>query len=277
MLVQKLPLGDFEISVYRKETNAGVDLHFDSNHPACHKRSCIKAFFGRVDTHCSSEGARRQERTYPYMLFNDNGYPLNFIKRTLRQRPLPTRENTTAEIPKTTWRPLPYVQGVSELKARHLRPYNLNIVHKPTESLRKTLVHVEDPLPTQRRRNVVYNILCSDCPIAYVGQTAHQFATRVKEHQSAVRRQNETSLLALHCLTTGHAFDWTRASTVGNGTTKRTLEFSEAWKTTPTCVNQCTTINPCYKALRAYWKHKRTLSKAVGRTPSTPSCFSFHD
>ncbi len=57
-----------------------------------------------------------------------------------------------------------YVQGVSELVARHLRPYNLNITHKLTESLQKTLVHVKDPLPTQRRRNVVYRIPCSECP-----------------------------------------------------------------------------------------------------------------
>ncbi len=41
----------------------------------------------------------------------------------------------------------------------------------------------------------------------------------------------------------------TRASVVVNGSTKRTLEFIEAWKTTPTSVNQCSTIDPCYKAL----------------------------
>ncbi len=176
----------------------------------------------------------------------------------MRQRPLPTPENTTAETPQPTWRSHPYVQGVSELVAWHLQPYNLNIAHKPTESLRKTLVHVKDPLPTQRRRNVVYSIPCSQCPSAYVGQTGRQFATRMKERQSAVGRQDKNSLLALHCLTTGHAFDWTRASVVGNGTTKRTREFIKAWKTMPICVKQCTTIDPCYKALRAYWKRKRT-------------------
>ncbi len=50
VLVQWLPLGDFEIPVYLKETNAEVALHFDSNHPACNKRSCLKAIFGRVYT-----------------------------------------------------------------------------------------------------------------------------------------------------------------------------------------------------------------------------------
>ncbi len=43
-------------------------------------------------------------------------------------------------------------------------------------------------------------------------QTGRQFAARMKERQSAVRRQEENSLLAIHCPTTGHAFDWTRAS-----------------------------------------------------------------
>ncbi len=64
VLVQKLPSGHFETSVYRKETDADVVLHFDSKRPACHKRSFIKALFGRVKKHCSSEEARRQERTY---------------------------------------------------------------------------------------------------------------------------------------------------------------------------------------------------------------------
>ncbi len=69
VLVWNLPSIDFETSVYRKETNADVVLHFDSDHPTCHKRSCIKALLGRVDTHCSSVEARRQEKTYMFLLF----------------------------------------------------------------------------------------------------------------------------------------------------------------------------------------------------------------
>ncbi len=55
VLVQKLPPGDFETPVYPKETNLDVVLHFNSSHPTCHKRSCIKALFSRVDTLCSSD------------------------------------------------------------------------------------------------------------------------------------------------------------------------------------------------------------------------------
>ncbi len=71
-------------------------------------------------------------------------------------------------------------------------------------------------------------------------------------HQSAIRRQDEKSLLTLHCLTTSHGFDYARASVVKNDSKKRTLEIIEAWNTTSTRVNQCTTKDPCYKALRKY-------------------------
>ncbi len=174
------------------------------------------------------------------------------VKQCHRFVPLSPPENTTAENPQPTWRALPYVQGVSQLIARYLRPCNLNIAHKPTESLWKALVQVKGPLLTQRWRNVVYSIACSECPSAYVGQIGRRFATCMKEHQSAVRRQDENSLLTLYCITTSHAFDWTSASVVGNGSMKRTRELIEAWKTTPTCGNQG------YKALRAYWIRKRT-------------------
>ncbi len=97
-----------------------------------------------------------------------------------------------------------------------------------------------------------------------VGQTGRQFGTRMKEHNGAVRRQDEISLLVLHCLTTGHAFDWDRTTVVGKGTSKYKREFGEAWNTTSTCVNQSMNLDPGYKALREYWKRRtRTRPQPV--------------
>ncbi len=85
----------------------------------------------------------------------------------------------------------------------YLRPYNLIKAHKLTESLRRALVDLQHPLPTQRRLNVGHKTPCSECPSACAGQTGCHFATRTKKHQSAVRRQGENLLLALHGYTTG--------------------------------------------------------------------------
>ncbi len=49
-----------------------------------------------------------------------------------------------------------------------------------------TMVHVKDRLPTQKQRNVVYKMPCSECPSSYVGQTGRQFGTRMKEHKGFV-------------------------------------------------------------------------------------------
>ncbi len=146
------------------------------------------------------------------------------------------------------------------------------IAHKPTKSLRGTLVNVKDPLPTPEQRNVVNHIPGSDCPNAYVHQTGRQLSALGIEHKGAVRRQDENSLLALHCLMTGHAFDWDRAPVIGKGTTKHTRDIIEAWNTTSTCVNKCVTLDPGNRALRDYWRRRRQ-----GHPKSPPPHFScFH-
>ncbi len=124
----------------------------------------------------------------------------------------------------------------------------------PTQSLRSTLVRVKDRLPAQEQRNVVYKIPCSECSSSYVGQTCRQFGTRMKEHKGTIRRQDENSLLALQCLTTGHAVDWDRDTVVGKGTPKYKREYLEAWNTTS--VNQSMNLDPGYKALREHWRRR---------------------
>ncbi len=86
VLVHKLPSGTFEALVYRKATNADIVLHYDSNSPTSHKRSCMTALFSRITTHCSNAAARNQERNYLHRLIDSNGCPLNFIKRALRHQ-----------------------------------------------------------------------------------------------------------------------------------------------------------------------------------------------
>ncbi len=94
----------------------------------------------------------------------------------------PKSQKTSNDIPQPIWWTLPYVQGVSELIARHLWTYHLLITHKPTEFLRKALVHVRDPLHTQRQRTVVYSNPRSEGSSAYVDQIGRQFATHMEEH-----------------------------------------------------------------------------------------------
>ncbi len=82
-------------------------------------------------------GIQSEKELYLHRLFREMCYLLHFIKRILRQRPLPTIHTTWHETPQLTWWPLSYVQGQSELKDSRTRAFNLTIAHRPTKSIRR--------------------------------------------------------------------------------------------------------------------------------------------
>ncbi len=47
----------------------------------------------------------------------------------------------------TRWVTLSYISGISETSARHLQSHNINVAHKPTATLRTTLVKAKDTIP----------------------------------------------------------------------------------------------------------------------------------
>ena len=103
------------------------------------KINCIRTLFNRINTHCNTDHAKTEERKYLYSTFTKNNYPVPFINK------VPTRYNnkpTTSDEhnkPTTEIRvkvSLPYINGTSEMTARLLRPFNIDIAHKPTQKFR---------------------------------------------------------------------------------------------------------------------------------------------
>nr|VZI36786.1 unnamed protein product [Spirometra erinaceieuropaei] len=65
--------GVLQTGVFRKATDTTKILHYSSNPPLSHKRSCVRTLFLRINTHCSTEAENLRERKSLWRLFLSNG------------------------------------------------------------------------------------------------------------------------------------------------------------------------------------------------------------
>ena len=92
---------------------------------------------------------------------------------------------------------LPYIRNILETTNKLLQPHGITVAHKPTKTLQKILSNPKDPVAQEGKTGVIYNIQCKDCNSHYVGQTGRRLAERIHEHQLAVRRHDENSLVPI--------------------------------------------------------------------------------
>ena len=115
------------------------------------------------------------------------------------------------------------------MTARLLRPFNIDVAHKPTHKLRSYFVKHKDKTQTTQNNNAIYMIPCKNCPQQYIGQTSKKIETRLTEHKNAINRRDLLSLPAKHTYDNGHTFNWTETKLLGRATTRHAREFKEAW------------------------------------------------
>nr|VZI26236.1 unnamed protein product [Spirometra erinaceieuropaei] len=270
VLVHRKVNGSLKTTVYRKATNTRQVLSYHSNHPLCHKRSCVRSLYKRVDTHCSEPADKIAEFHNLRRIFTSNGYPRSFIERSRLSR---ATVKSTANQPKV-WRALPYIANVSEAVARILQPLGIGIAQKPEATIRRMVMRPKTPLPRGETANVVYGIPCTSCEANYVGETGKRLQTRMDEHARAVRRMDQLSLVAEHCAAFDHAFAFQDAEVLGQGSDQTIRETLEAWHTTTTSINRCVILPAAYQVLRAkfnkqgYRRGVRPETAAVEPKPS---------
>ncbi|BHF75938.1 hypothetical protein SprV_0501903600 [Sparganum proliferum] len=93
VLVCRKDCGGLKTKVFRKATNTTQILNFNSNHPISHKRSCVRALYRRVETHCSEMEDKVAELQYLRRVMRANGYPRNFVDQCIRKRTPETKSN----------------------------------------------------------------------------------------------------------------------------------------------------------------------------------------
>nr|VZI05075.1 unnamed protein product [Spirometra erinaceieuropaei] len=245
VLVCSKDCGGLKTKVFRKATNTMQVLNFNSNHPISHKRSCVRALYRRVETHCSEPEDKIAELQYLRRVFKANGYPRNCVDRCIRKRDeRPNRMDTKS------WRALPYVKNVSEAVGRLLAPLGVRVTHRPEATIRRLVMKPKDPLPRLETSGVVDRIWCSCGQSNYVGETGRQLRTRMAEHAAAVRRNDASSQAAAHSTRSGHTFKFDEAEILARGDNRMSRELMESWFTGPQSINKCNELPIPYSVLK---------------------------
>ncbi|BHF85752.1 hypothetical protein SprV_1002892400 [Sparganum proliferum] len=257
--------GTLQTGVFRKATDTEKILHYNSNHPLSHKRSCVRTLFHRIHTHCSTEAEKLRERKTLWHLFLANGYPRSFVNKCLYRRHTKTdgEEKQRPEI----FRVLPYVRNVSEATERMLRPLSVGVSHRPEATIRRLIMQPKDRLPPADTSGVIHRVKCLDCPANYCGMTDKRLRTRMHEHTLAVRRKDVRSHVAMHCLENNHTFDFDGAQVLGRAECKLAREVIEAWKSDTNSINRSIDLPAPYEAVR---HHLRASGRPIRRERGEP-------
>ncbi|GAA28245.1 hypothetical protein CLF_108085 [Clonorchis sinensis] len=86
---------------------------------------------------------------------------------------------------------IPHRNGTSDAIPKTLRGYNIKTFFLSDNNLQRNLLKVR-PTEREKRTNCVHRILCAECSVSYVGQTARQLHERIKEHKRHSRFPQES-------------------------------------------------------------------------------------
>ena len=143
-------------------------------------------------------------------------YPKNVTNKITSQKRW-TQENTSTlpdESPQDKKRaPPPYIHTVSEITARVLRQYNIEVAHKPTHKLADNFTR-SDKDRTQPTQTATTLSICSLAVMAhncqYIGETSKKVETRLTEHSNAIKQHDPKSLPESHADDYEHSFNWSQ-------------------------------------------------------------------
>ena len=68
-------------------------------------------------------------------------------------------------------------------------PLGVRTVMKSASILRSFLVKVKQARPDMKRKGVVYEVPCKDCPCVYIGATGRTLEKHLSKHRTAVSEE----------------------------------------------------------------------------------------
>ena len=212
--------------VYRKPTDSGLYLQYDSSHPYTVKNGIVNTLIHRAKTHSSDKAKYEKEINRVKSTLVENKYPTKLIDKIIKKREKEERKETEKKKPEATIT-LPYIPRLSEKMRRIGNQANIRIVFTSKNTLRNQLVNFK-PKSQNQQKEVIYSIPC-ECSKSYIGETGRSLEVRLKEHQYSLKKRDpDVSKLCEHHFTTGHRFLWDQAEVIGHEQNWRARKVHEA-------------------------------------------------
>jgi hypothetical protein len=216
-------------TIYRKPTHTDLYLLWDSNQCRKYKLGLIKTLMVRILRICSTPQMIRQETDRLRSTLKSNGYPQHIIRRGIREGEVIA---TRLQQPKPTTAPkqrvlftLGYYGHETMILASHVRkvcekllPHvELRVAFKKQHTLKQTFLPIQKGLDeSKKNKQIIYKVPCTNCDLVYIGETARDRTTRMKEHKAAIEKNIADSDLAKHMNNAKHTADFTKMEILGN-------------------------------------------------------------
>ena len=84
----------------------------------------------------------------------------------------------------------------------------MKAIFKPLSTLKQQLVSMKQKIPEEKKKEVVNQVPCKDCPKVYLGEIKRTLKIRISEHKQAVKKADERNGIAVHAHTTNHNINW---------------------------------------------------------------------
>jgi hypothetical protein len=110
---------------------------------------------------------------------------------------------------------LVFAKNVKKQCEKLIPNIKINFAFKKTNSLMNTFLPIHKGNDINRKdRKIIYKINCKNCDSVYIGETARDKKTRIKEHISNVKKMESNSKIFQHVYDNTHSMDFDNALTL---------------------------------------------------------------
>jgi len=181
----------YTTNVYRKPTATQLCMNFNSFVSISYRLSVLKCLLYRAFRICSNWQLIHTEISFIRSMLLRNAYPGWLIDRVIKNAVTHFVNPVLKYGPRkeAVYIGLPFLgKSTDSLRATILRigkqfiPHKDIIIYYKPGKRSSNFFHNKDVTPTALRSHVVYEYLCTQCNLGYIGQTVRHLRHRVAEH-----------------------------------------------------------------------------------------------